>query len=48
MRALDYSDEAILKNDINTSLVAVDVYEQAIERPVENQKECYSEKKHTQ
>lgn len=45
MRALDCPDEASLKSDIETNLVAIDVCEQVIERPLENQKEYYSGKK---
>lgn len=45
LRCLDLPDEASLKEAIETNLIAIDVTEQAIERPVENQEEYYSGKK---
>ena len=47
MRALECPDEASLKSNIETNLVAVDVCEQLIERPLQGQKEFYSGKKST-
>ena len=45
LRCLDLPDEGSLKTAVQTNLVAVDVTEQAIERPVENQESYYSGKK---
>ncbi len=45
LRCLDFPDETSLKEAIETNLIAIDVTEQAIERPVENQEEYYSGKK---
>ncbi|MCU0471446.1 MAG: transposase family protein [Arcicella sp.] len=45
LRCLDLPDEQSLKDAISGNQVAVDVTEQAIERPVENQGEYYSGKK---
>jgi Helix-turn-helix of DDE superfamily endonuclease len=45
LRCLDMPDESSLRHAIKGEYVAIDVTEQAIERPVENQKEYYSGKK---
>ena len=45
LRCLDLPDEQALKDAISGNKVAVDVTEQAIERPFENQKDYYSGKK---
>jgi|688.fasta_scaffold674190_1 hypothetical protein len=45
LRCLDLPNEASLKQTIETNLIAIDVTEQVIERPVENQQEYYSGKK---
>lgn len=45
LRCLDMPDESSLKEAIKGEYVAIDVTEQAIERPVANQKEYYSGKK---
>ncbi len=45
LRCLEVPDESSLKDAIETNLIAIDVTEQAIERPVENQAEYYSGKK---
>jgi Helix-turn-helix of DDE superfamily endonuclease len=45
LRCLDLPDEQALKDAISGDKVAVDVTEQAIERPVENQQDYYSGKK---
>lgn len=45
LRCLDLPDEESLKDAISGNQVAVDVTEQAIERPVENQEDYYSGKK---
>jgi hypothetical protein len=45
LRCLDLPDEASLKDAISGNQVAVDVTEQAIERPVVNQEDFYSGKK---
>ena len=45
LRCLDLPDEGSLKTAVQTNLVAIDVTEQAIERPVENQESYYSGKK---
>ena len=45
LRFLEMPDEASLTEAIKGGHIAIDVTEQAIERPVENQKEFYSGKK---
>lgn len=45
LRCLDLPDELSLKEGLETNLIAIDVTEQAIERPVEHQEEYYSGKK---
>jgi hypothetical protein len=45
LRCLDLPDEQTLKDAISSNQVAVDVTEQPIERPVENQEDYYSGKK---
>ena len=45
LRCLDLPNARSLKEAIETNLIAIDVTEQAIERPVENQEEYYSGKK---
>ena len=45
LRCLDLPDEQALKDAISGNQVAIDVTEQAIERPLENQGEYYSGKK---
>jgi len=45
LQALDLPDEESLRDAINGEHVAVDVTEQAIERPIENQEQYYSGKK---
>lgn len=45
LRCLDLPDEQALKEAISGNIIAVDVTEQAIERPLENQKDYYSGKK---
>ena len=45
LRCLDLPDEQALKDAIAGNQVAIDVTEQAIERPLENQGEYYSGKK---
>lgn len=47
LRCLDLPDENSLKTALETSLVAIDVTEQAIERPVKNQEDYYSGKKNS-
>jgi hypothetical protein len=47
LRCLDLPDEDSLKEALETNLIAVDVTEQAIERPVENQQVYYSGKKNS-
>ena len=45
LRCLNIPDEESLKTNLETNLVAVDVCEQEIERPVENHENYYSGKK---
>jgi hypothetical protein len=45
LRCLDLPDEQSLKDALSGNQVAVDVTEQAIERPLENQEGFYSGKK---
>ena len=45
LRCLDIPDEQSLKQSLETNLIAVDVTEQEIERPVKNQQDYYSGKK---
>lgn len=45
LRCLDLPDEQSLKDAVSGNQVAVDVTEQAIERPMENQEDFYSGKK---
>lgn len=45
LRCLTLADDESLKKAIETNFVAVDVTEQAIERPIEKQEEYYSGKK---
>jgi len=45
LRCLDLPDEAALKEAISGNKIAIDVTEQAIERPLENQGDYYSGKK---
>ena len=45
LRCLDLPNARSLKEAIETNLIAIDVTEQAIERPVKNQEEYYSGKK---
>jgi hypothetical protein len=45
LRCLNLPDEQALKDAISGDKVAVDVTEQAIERPLENQKDYYCGKK---
>jgi hypothetical protein len=45
LRCIDLPDEQSLKEAISGNQIAVDVTEQAIERPVENQEDYYSGKK---
>ena len=45
LRCLDLPNARSLKEAIETNLIAINVTEQAIERPVENQEEYYSGKK---
>jgi hypothetical protein len=45
LRCLELPDEQSLKKSLETNLIAVDVTEQAIERPVKNQQDYYSGKK---
>ncbi|MFT6202417.1 MAG: hypothetical protein ACI9V1_000415 [Spirosomataceae bacterium] len=45
LRCLDCPDVDYLKTSIESNLIAVDVCEQEIERPLEGQKEYYSGKK---
>jgi hypothetical protein len=47
LRCLELPDEQSLKEHMETNLIAVDVTEQAIERPVKNQQDYYSGKKNT-
>lgn len=47
LRCLDLPDELSLKDTLQTNLVAVDVSEQPIERPVKHQEKYYSGKKNT-
>ena len=45
LRCLELPDEQSLKRSFATNLIAVDVTEQEIERPVKNQQDYYSGKK---
>jgi hypothetical protein len=45
LRCLELPDEQSLRESLETNLIAVDVTEQAIERPVKNQQAYYSGKK---
>lgn len=45
LRCLDLPDEASLKEAVETNLIAIDVTEQVIERPLEEQESYYSGKK---
>jgi hypothetical protein len=45
LRCLDLPDEQALKEAISGDKVAIDVTEQAIERPLNNQQDYYSGKK---
>lgn len=45
LRSLDLPDEESLKDAIQGNKVAIDVTEQAIERPLQNQEDYYSGKK---
>jgi hypothetical protein len=45
LRCLDMPNESCLKEAIETNIIAIDVTEQAIERPIENQESYYSGKK---
>jgi hypothetical protein len=47
LRCLALPDEQSLKKSMETNLIAVDVTEQAIERPVKNQQDYCSGKKNT-
>lgn len=47
LRCLELPDELSLKDTLQTNLVAVDVSEQPIERPVKHQEKYYSGKKNT-
>jgi hypothetical protein len=47
LRCLELPDEQSLKESLETNLVAVDVTEQAIERPITNQRDYYSGKKNS-
>ena len=45
LRCLDLPNEEALKDAISGNKIAIDVTEQAIERPLENQKDYFSGKK---
>ncbi|MDR0794456.1 MAG: transposase family protein [Tannerella sp.] len=45
LRCLELPDEQSLKTSLETNLIAVDVTEHAIERPISNQRDYYSGKK---
>jgi hypothetical protein len=47
LRCLNVPDELSLKDALQTNLIAVDVSEQAIERPVKRQEDYYSGKKNS-
>jgi hypothetical protein len=47
LRCLNVPDELSLKDTLQTNLIAVDVSEQAIERPVKHQEDYYSGKKNS-